>query len=211
MTDSEWFGQDSCCCRGGLSSLVDEWTRLLAAGRSACAKLPAGSNAYRGQSPRGSLGHVVDFGSDRRHCAWLAQSAELRPCAGDLHVRDHFRDLGCHLPLLRLDSKASDLCVLAARMATVQGTRSHSKFRARHCVWQELIFWPRHSSRNARGLRWAMHQMIFWGCVLAVMITFPLVFGWIHFTSAPNDQMTYVTLPVRVFRRADFICTRSQR
>lgn len=42
-------------------------------------------------------------------------------------------------------------------------------------------------------LRWAMHQLIFWGCVLAVMITFPLVFGWIHFTSAPNDQMVYVT------------------
>src|SRR6202140_3982721 len=42
-------------------------------------------------------------------------------------------------------------------------------------------------------LRWAMHQMIFWGCVLAAMITFPLVFGWIHFTSAPDDQMTYVT------------------
>jgi hypothetical protein len=38
-----------------------------------------------------------------------------------------------------------------------------------------------------------MHQLIFWGCLLAVMITFPLVFGWIHFTSAPNDQMTYVT------------------
>ena len=42
-------------------------------------------------------------------------------------------------------------------------------------------------------MRWAMHQLIFWGCMLAVMITFPLVFGWIHFTSAPNDQMTYVT------------------
>jgi NNP family nitrate/nitrite transporter-like MFS transporter len=41
-------------------------------------------------------------------------------------------------------------------------------------------------------LRWAMHQMIFWGCVLAMLITFPLVFGWINFTSAPNDQMTYV-------------------
>src|SRR5207244_10182965 len=41
--------------------------------------------------------------------------------------------------------------------------------------------------------RWAMHQMIFWGCVLAVMITFPLVFGWINFTSSPDDQMTYVT------------------
>ena len=38
-----------------------------------------------------------------------------------------------------------------------------------------------------------MHQLIFWGCLLAVAITFPLVFGWIHFTSAPDDQMTYVT------------------
>ena len=42
-------------------------------------------------------------------------------------------------------------------------------------------------------LRWAMHQLIFWGCLLAAAITFPLVFGWIYFTSAPNDQMTYVT------------------
>jgi NNP family nitrate/nitrite transporter-like MFS transporter len=41
-------------------------------------------------------------------------------------------------------------------------------------------------------VRWAMHQMIFWGCVLAMLITFPLVFGWISFTSTPNDQMTYV-------------------
>jgi NNP family nitrate/nitrite transporter-like MFS transporter len=41
-------------------------------------------------------------------------------------------------------------------------------------------------------LRWAMHQLIFWGCLLAVAITFPLVFGWIHFTSSPNDQMVYV-------------------
>ncbi|HET8667909.1 MAG TPA: MFS transporter, partial [Terriglobales bacterium] len=42
-------------------------------------------------------------------------------------------------------------------------------------------------------LRWAMHQLIFWGCVLAIIITFPLVFGWIHFTSTLTDQMTYVT------------------
>ena len=38
-----------------------------------------------------------------------------------------------------------------------------------------------------------MHQLLFWGCLLAVAITFPLVFGWIHFGSAPDDQMTYVT------------------
>jgi hypothetical protein len=49
-----------------------------------------------------------------------------------------------------------------------------------------------------------MHQCLFWGCVLAAAITFPLVFGWIHFGSAPDDQMTYVTylfgFPVGSFR-----------
>jgi NNP family nitrate/nitrite transporter-like MFS transporter len=53
-------------------------------------------------------------------------------------------------------------------------------------------------------MRWWMHQLIFWGCLLAVAITFPLVFGWVHFRSAPNDQMTYVTylfgFPVGSFR-----------
>jgi hypothetical protein len=38
-----------------------------------------------------------------------------------------------------------------------------------------------------------MHQLIFWGCILAVLITFPLVFGWISFGTLPSDQMTYVT------------------
>jgi NNP family nitrate/nitrite transporter-like MFS transporter len=41
--------------------------------------------------------------------------------------------------------------------------------------------------------RWITHQLIFWGCVLAMFVTFPLVFGWIHFRSLPSDQMTYVT------------------
>jgi MFS transporter, NNP family, nitrate/nitrite transporter len=52
--------------------------------------------------------------------------------------------------------------------------------------------------------RWLMHQCIFWGCVIAAAITFPLVFGWIHFGSAPDDQMTYITylfgFPVGSFR-----------
>jgi len=41
-------------------------------------------------------------------------------------------------------------------------------------------------------LRWLMHQFIFWGCLLAVAITFPLVFGWIHFTTPLNDQTIYI-------------------
>ena len=53
-------------------------------------------------------------------------------------------------------------------------------------------------------MRWWMHQCLFWGCVTAAAITFPLVFGWIHFGSLPDDQMTYVTylfgFPVGSFR-----------
>jgi hypothetical protein len=39
--------------------------------------------------------------------------------------------------------------------------------------------------------RWAAHWMIMWGCVLAVAITFPLVFGWIHFETLPDDLEWY--------------------
>lgn len=51
--------------------------------------------------------------------------------------------------------------------------------------------------RQRSALRWWMHQLLFWGCILAVLITFPLVFGWIYFGSlygkSGQDQMTYVT------------------
>ena len=37
-----------------------------------------------------------------------------------------------------------------------------------------------------------MHQLIFWGCLLAVAITFPLVFGWIDFQQgAIEPEPTY--------------------
>lgn len=29
--------------------------------------------------------------------------------------------------------------------------------------------------------RWMMHQLIMWGCIISALITFPLVFGWVHF------------------------------
>jgi MFS transporter, NNP family, nitrate/nitrite transporter len=68
---------------------------------------------------------------------------------------------------------------------------------ATHILEQRFI------ARRSR-LRWWMHQFLFWGCLLAAAITFPLVFGWIHFGSAPDDQMTYVTyvfgFPVASFR-----------
>lgn len=40
-------------------------------------------------------------------------------------------------------------------------------------------------------LRWAAHWFIMWGCIIAFAITFPLVFGWLHFTTVEGDLETY--------------------
>jgi NNP family nitrate/nitrite transporter-like MFS transporter len=78
-----------------------------------------------------------------------------------------------------------------------KGTAHLLKNVAIHLAAQTFI-------RRRSTLRWWMHQMLFWGCVLAVAITFPLVFGWISFQTLPNDQETYVILvygfPVQTFR-----------
>ncbi|HEX2864285.1 MAG TPA: hypothetical protein VHN99_06930 [Deinococcales bacterium] len=42
--------------------------------------------------------------------------------------------------------------------------------------------------------RWVSHELIFVGCVLAILVTFPLSFGWVHFESALSDPRLY--LPV---------------
>jgi MFS transporter, NNP family, nitrate/nitrite transporter len=60
------------------------------------------------------------------------------------------------------------------------------KITATHLVQQRFI-------KRRSTLRWWMHQCIFWGCLLAMAITFPLVFGWIAFRSLPDNQMIYVT------------------
>ncbi|MGC5363799.1 MFS transporter [Streptomyces sp. DT24] len=39
--------------------------------------------------------------------------------------------------------------------------------------------------------RWGAHQLIFWGCVLASLITFPLTWGWFTFTSPSGSGPGY--------------------
>lgn len=39
--------------------------------------------------------------------------------------------------------------------------------------------------------RWIMHACLSWGGMLAFGLTFPLVFGWIHFESLPGDASIY--------------------
>lgn len=48
-------------------------------------------------------------------------------------------------------------------------------------IWRRS--WP-------RGLT---HLLLMWGCILAAAITFPLVFGWVHFETVPGDLTHYRT------------------
>lgn len=68
----------------------------------------------------------------------------------------------------------------------VRSLASALRVAATHIFAQNFV-------RRRSALRWWMHECIFWGCILAMLITFPLVFGWISFRSRPDDQMIYVT------------------
>jgi hypothetical protein len=56
----------------------------------------------------------------------------------------------------------------------------------------------------ARGRgRWVAHQLLFWGVVLATLITFPLTFGWFAFLSDSATGPAY-TIYVLGFRMVSF-------
>jgi len=47
--------------------------------------------------------------------------------------------------------------------------------------------------RRRSRARWAAHQLVFWGCLLAAAVTFPLVFGLLHFESVGQNGREYRT------------------
>src|SRR5215211_266873 len=60
------------------------------------------------------------------------------------------------------------------RKKLLKNTASAAETVGKNLVAQHFIF--------KRGFtRWLMHFLIMWGCILSAMITFPLVFGWVHF------------------------------
>jgi hypothetical protein len=48
--------------------------------------------------------------------------------------------------------------------------------------------------RKRSRSRWLAHQLVFWGCVLAALVTFPLVFGLLHFESVGQNGREYRTV-----------------
>lgn len=56
-------------------------------------------------------------------------------------------------------------------------------------VWNNFLAQKFIGRRAAK--RWLAHWCLFWGCVLAAAVTFPLSFGWIHFETAPASLGIY--------------------
>ena len=54
----------------------------------------------------------------------------------------------------------------------------------RHLLAQGFI-------RRRSRARWLAHQLVFWGCILAALITFPLTLGLLHFESVGQDGDRY--------------------
>ena len=60
--------------------------------------------------------------------------------------------------------------------------------------------------RNRGLYRWVQHILIGWGCVLACLVTFPLVFSWMYFTMEDNGYYTIVLFGMNVMHvKADGI------
>jgi len=68
----------------------------------------------------------------------------------------------------------------------LRNTADASATVATNLVEQRFIF-----KRGAQ--RWLMHFLIMWGCIISALITFPLVWGWIHFKlEGARDYRAYV-------------------
>lgn len=68
------------------------------------------------------------------------------------------------------------------------GTLRHVVVRGAGILLLNIFIWKR---SPARGLT---HMLIMWGCLIAAAITFPLVFGWVHFETVSGDMTMYRTI-----------------
>ena len=134
----------------------------------------------------------------------VAQPPAFRRGARRLHVRDAVCGVRHQLSLRDVAEPAADAHVLAAWMAGVLLTSG--AWPATPSASAGARSWSSRPTRYIfrRGrLRGLAHWLIMWGCVLAAAITFPLVWGWIHFETVPGDLHTYRTfvfgIPVQDF------------
>lgn len=54
--------------------------------------------------------------------------------------------------------------------------------------------------RNRGWYRWTQHLLIGFGCILASLVTFPLVFGWMYFTMEMNGYYSVVFMGMNIMQ-----------
>lgn len=72
--------------------------------------------------------------------------------------------------------------LLLRRPTAAVGVLTRGSFT--HLGAQSFLF-----ARSRR--RWLAHMLLSWGTLLAVAVTFPLVFGWVHFEAHENDPEVF--------------------
>ena len=80
------------------------------------------------------------------------------------------------------DTAGLETCATPLSLSHGAGTLGHAL--ATKFVTQDFI-------RRRSPLRWVMHLCLSGGSTLAFAITFPLVFGWVHFESLPGNAEIY--------------------
>ena len=94
-----------------------------------------------------------------------------------------FRNPSRALPRRDRTGRTGDIHAPRASVPFPQGAGTLGFALSRNFVAQDFI-------RRRGGYRWIMHLCLSGGCTLAFGITFPLVFGWVHFESfAENPEM----------------------
>ena len=90
-----------------------------------------------------------------------------------------------------------------------RGRRVRNLLFLARVLWDK-IFAQTFIARRSRS-RWLSHELIFAGTVLAILVTFPLSFGWVHFQSALSNPRQYMPvlfgapLPAVSFEARSFV------
>jgi len=71
--------------------------------------------------------------------------------------------------------------------------KSTPKTAVNHLVSYNFIY-------NRGWYRWTQHFLIGMGCILASLVTFPLVFGWMYFTMETNGYYSVVFLGINIMQ-----------
>ncbi|CAN5495019.1 hypothetical protein BH09SUM1_BH09SUM1_00490 [soil metagenome] len=88
-------------------------------------------------------------------------------------------------PTRRYWVRGWQLCFSPRLWKNLRSPRILATAVTRRLVIQDFVW------RRGRG-RWIAHMLLASGCVLAAFVTFPLVFGWVHFEQGSINPPTYV-------------------